>query len=351
MKQLYPLKFEPIFVEKVWGGNKLNKNLNKNVASDVKIGESWEISAVKDRESVVANGFLAGNTIEDLIEIYMGELVGDKIYLKYGVEFPLLFKFIDANDKLSIQVHPDDDTAKHRHYAYGKTEMWYVVDAEPDAEIIVGFNKHLPKSDFINKLDDKSFLDYLNFEKIKKGDVFYIPSGRIHALLKGTMVAEIQQTSDITYRLYDWDRNGLDGEPRELHIDLAFDVIDFSFKDSYKVEYSVIPAQRNLLVANPYFTTNLIEFDKTVVLDYSKVESFVVLMCLEGGIKIDYNGDDEVEVECGETVLLPAEFEFVTLKSETKTKILETYIPFVFLEEDENEEIEQENNLMNNLFN
>lgn len=350
MAQLYPLKFEPIFIEKVWGGNKLNKSLNKKVAEDVKIGESWEISAVKDLETVVANGFLAGNTLEDLIEIYMGELVGDKIYLKYGVEFPLLFKFIDANDKLSIQVHPDDDTAKFRHYAYGKTEMWYVVDAEPDAEMIVGFNKYLPKSEFIDKIEDKSFIDYLNFEKVQKGDVFYIPSGRIHALLKGTIVAEIQQTSDITYRLYDWDRNGLDGKTRELHIDLAFDVIDFSFKDSYKVEYQKLPQQRNMLVANSYFTTNLIVFRNTIILNYSKVESFVVLMCLEGSFKIDYNGDDEVEVVQGEVVMLPAEFEGVTLKTNKQTKLLETYIPFVFLEEDENEESEQEDNLMNSLF-
>lgn len=333
--QLYPIKFKPIFVEKVWGGDRLKKVLNKNVESDAPIGESWELSAVQGNISVVENGFLAGNTIEDIIEIYMGELIGDEVYMKYGVEFPLLFKFIDANDKLSIQVHPDDDTAKYRHYAYGKTEMWYVVDAEPETEMIVGFKKQLPKNEFLKRIEDKSLIDYLNFEKIKKGDAFYIPSGRVHALLTGTLVAEIQQTSDITYRLYDWDRPGLDGKPRELHTDLALDVIDFSFKDSYKTEFDKIPEMRNTIVACPYFTANYVEFDHDTEFDYTKLNSFVVYMCLEGEFEIDYTGEEKVVIKKGETVLIPAEFTGTKLKTNVFTQVLEVYIPFVFLDEDE----------------
>ncbi|MBN2890836.1 MAG: class I mannose-6-phosphate isomerase [Bacteroidales bacterium] len=335
MKQLYPLKFEPIFVEKVWGGSRLNKILDKNIDPLSQIGESWEISAIQGNISVVANGFLAGNSLEDIIEIYMGELVGDDIYLKYGIEFPLLFKFLDVNDKLSIQVHPDDDTAKYRHFAYGKTEMWYMVEAEPDAELIMGFNKQILKSDFISKVEDKSFLDYLNFEKVKQGDVFYIPAGRVHAILKGILLAEIQQTSDITYRLYDWDRPGLDGKPRELHVDLATEVIDFSHKESYKVEYDSTPEQRNTLVACPYFTTNFVEFERSITFDYSKLKSFVVYMCLEGEFDVDYNADEMVNVKKGETVLIPAEFDSITLNTNVKTRLLEVYIPFVYLDGDE----------------
>jgi len=250
----------------------------------------------------------------------------------------LLFKFISACDNLSIQVHPDDDVAKYRHYAYGKTEMWYVVDAEPDAEIIVGFKKHISKDEFLEKVEDGSFLNYLNYEKVEKGNVFYIPPGRIHALLKGVTVAEIQQCSDITYRIYDWNRLGLDGKPRELNIDLAYDVINFSYKDSYKKNYPLVPSYRIPLVENSYFTTNLIDFEAPIDFNYSKIESFVVYFCTEGHFFIRYNDGEKIDVKKGELVLIPAEFEHVFLEPVEKSTILETYIPFVFLEEDaENE--------------
>ncbi len=335
MKKLYPLKFEPIYISKVWGGNKLNNLLNKDTNPDDKIGESWELSAVAERISVVKNGFLQGNSIQDLIEIYMGELVGDQVYMKYGIEFPLLFKFIEADDKLSVQVHPDNDTAKYRHYAYGKTEMWYVVDAEKDAKIIIGLNEPMTKADLLEKINDKTLVDYLNFEKVEKNDVFYIPPGRIHALLKGIVVAEIQQTSDITYRLYDWDRVGLDGKPRNLHIDLALDVINFSVKNSYKTKYQQIPEIRNSLVECPYFTTNLVEFDNPVEFNYSKLDSFVVYMCIEGSCVLRYEMNEEISLEKGETILIPAEIESVVLKPLEHSKIIETYIPFVFVDDDE----------------
>ncbi|MBN2664199.1 MAG: class I mannose-6-phosphate isomerase [Bacteroidales bacterium] len=335
MKKLYPLKFTPILIPKVWGGKKLNTLLKKDLKGSDKIGESWELSAISEFVSVAANGFLEGNSIEDLIEIYMGELVGDQVYMKYGVEFPLLFKFIEANEKLSVQVHPDNEIAKFRHYAYGKTEMWYVVDAEKNSEILVGFKKSLDKSILLKVIEDKTLISYLNFEKIQKGDVFYIPPGRVHALLEGTVVAEIQQTSDITYRLYDWDRVGLDGKPRDLHVDLALDVIDFSVKENNKIKYFPVPESRNALVECPYFTTNLIEFENAVELNYSKLDSFVVYMCLKGEFELVYGIKKSIVVKKGETILVPAEIEHVILKPKEASKILETYIPFVFVDDDE----------------
>lgn len=335
MKKLYPLKFKPVLIPKVWGGKKLNTLLKKDLKGSDKIGESWELSAVSKFESIATNGFLAGNSIQDLIEIYMGELVGDQVYMKYGIEFPLLFKFIEANEKLSVQVHPDNETAKFRHYAYGKTEMWYVVDAEKNSEIIVGFKKSLNKDALIKVIEDKTLIDYLNFEKIQKGDVFYIPPGKVHALLEGTVVAEIQQTSDITYRLYDWDRLGLDGKPRDLHVDLALDVIDFSVKENNKTKYFPVPESRNALVECPYFTTNLIEFENAVELNYSKLDSFVVYMCLEGKFDLVYGDNKSIVIEKGETVLVPAEIEHVILKPKKASKILETYIPFVYIDDED----------------
>lgn len=335
MKELYPMKFEPILVEKVWGGTNLKNLLNKDFDGTDKIGESWELSAVQDRISVVKNGFLSGNTIEDLIEIYMGNLVGDRVYLKYGIELPLLFKFIDANDDLSVQVHPNDELAKYRHYAYGKTEMWYVVEAKENAQLIVGFNKTLDKQKLLETLDKGDITQYLNYEKVKKGDVFYIPPGRVHALLKGITVAEIQQTSDITYRLYDWDRLGLDGKPRDLHIDLALDAIDYSTASSYKVKYDKVPETRNTLVQCPYFTTNLIDFKNEVSFKYNKLDSFVVYMCIEGDFDLIADDAEHLQVIKGDTVLIPAEYENVTLVPKIHSTILETYIPYVYLDEDD----------------
>lgn len=332
MKKLYPIKFEPILFEKVWGGNNLNRLLNKKNPNNLLLGESWEIAQLEDVVSVVKNGYLQDNTLEDLIEIYMNELLGDQVYAKYGLEFPLLFKFIDANDKLSIQLHPDNEVAQYRHNAYGKTEMWYVVDAEPGAQIIIGFKEELDKYSLQEKIDDNTLVDYLKFEDVKRGDVFFIPSGTVHALLKGIVVAEIQQNSDITYRLYDWGRMGLDGVPRQLHVDLALDVVDYQVKDNYRIKYEVEQQSRVQLVACPYFTTNLIEFSYNVEFNYRTLDSFVVYMCLEGRFDLIYNQNEHLSIEKGETVLIPAEFEEVLLKPYENCRVLETYIPFVYVE-------------------
>ncbi|MBT6765533.1 MAG: class I mannose-6-phosphate isomerase, partial [Prolixibacteraceae bacterium] len=203
MNGLYPLKFKPIYHEKIWGGDRLQKVLNKDFGNLPNCGESWEVSGVEGHISVVGNDFLAGNSLQDLVEIYMGDLVGDKVYKKFGIEFPLLIKFIDAEQDLSIQVHPNDELSKKRHNAYGKTEMWYVVDADKGALINSGFNQEVSKKKYLEYFNKGKLTDLLCFEKVNKGDVFFIPAGRVHAIGKGILVAEIQQTSDVTYRIFD----------------------------------------------------------------------------------------------------------------------------------------------------
>ena len=232
---LYPLKFHPILKKKIWGGERLAYKSEKHEES---IGESWEISAVEDNISVVSNGILADNDLQELIEVYMGDLVGDHIYEKFGIEFPLLIKYIDANDDLSIQVHPDDKTAKERHNAYGKTEMWYIVDAEKDASLVLGFNHEIDKATYLQALHHNKLMDLLNVQKVKKGESFFIPAGLVHAIGKGCLIAEIQQTSDITYRIYDYNRKDANGNTRELHTDLATDVIDYSYQPQHRVNYT-----------------------------------------------------------------------------------------------------------------
>ncbi len=323
---LYPLLFKPIFKEKIWGGNRLCTILNKNCDPKRPIGESWEISAVQDNISVVANGFLEGNNLQEIIEIYMTDLVGDKVYYQYGIEFPLLIKFIDANDKLSVQVHPDDNTAKFRHYAYGKTEMWYVLDAEPGAKLYMGWTEDMDKEKLLKALENGTIANYLNEVEVKAGDVLFIPPGRVHALNKGIMVAEIQQTSDITYRLYDWDRVGLDGNPRPLHIDLALDVIDYQAYDNYKIQYEPQLNKTVELVSCDYFTTNILEFNRITEKNYLTLDSFVIYIVLEGYFALEYYKKERIELKKGQTVLLPAEFSDVRLLPFEKSKILEVYI-------------------------
>ena len=324
---LYPLKFAPILKEKIWGGRALETKLNKKLPEGKLIGESWELSGVSGDESIVDNGFLKGNTINELIEIYMGDLLGDKVYEKYGLEFPVLIKFIDANDKLSIQVHPDDETAKKRHNAYGKTEMWYVIDAEKDAKLISGFNKEITKQEYLQHLENGTLEEILNFEDVEKGDVFFIPAGRVHAICKGILLAEIQQTSDITYRIYDWNRVDADGNSRELHTDLALDVIDFKHHENYKTDYSDRKNNPVINIAdNKYFKTNILQFDKAFRKDIYSIDSFIVYILVEGNFVLKYD-EDEIEVNLGETILIPAEMtEIEFVPKSDKVKLLEVYI-------------------------
>lgn len=325
MSELYPLKFTPILKDKIWGGTKLKDVLNKESKSKL-IGESWEISGVEGDISVVSNGFLAGNNLQELIEIYMGELVGDTIYDKFGIEFPLLTKFIDAQDKLSIQVHPDDKMAMERHNAFGKSEMWYVVDADEGADIIIGFNQKVDKAKYLDTFYKLKLPEILNNFKIKTGDSFFIPAGRIHAIMKGTLIAEIQQTSDITYRIYDWDRIDEKGNSRDLHIDLAIDAIDFKDTESPKLDYTLQTNKTSNLKRCNYFTTNILEFDQPLKRDYFLLDSFVIYMCLEGDFSIEYNEGSTIQISKGESVLIPNDLNELVINPKTKAKILEIYI-------------------------
>ncbi|MCX7986234.1 MAG: class I mannose-6-phosphate isomerase [Bacteroidales bacterium] len=322
---LYPLKFKPILKDVLWGGNKLRVLLNKKDASD-QCGESWEISDVPGASSIVANGFLAGNSLNELLEIYMDDLVGESVFERFGDRFPLLIKFIDANDKLSVQVHPDDNMALREHNSWGKTEMWYVVQSEPDAGLIVGFNQPMDQEKYLKYLNEGRLEEILHFEKAQEGDVFFLPAGRVHAIGAGLLIAEIQQTSDITYRIYDWNRVDANGKPRQLHTDLALKAIDFRPIKNIKTHYKPSINQSVELVKCPYFTTNLLEFNQVLEKDYGSVDSFVIYMCLEGEFIIETFNASSVEVSKGETVLIPAEINNLYLKPTPQAKILEVYI-------------------------
>ena len=320
---LYPLKFNPLFEERIWGGDQLRRKMDKKLPEGKLIGESWELSAVPGNVSVVANGKLAGNSLEELIEVYMGELVGDKIYNKFGLLFPLLLKLIDAQDALSIQVHPNDKLALERHNSYGKTEMWYVIDSEKDAELCLGFNRPVTKEEYLRHVADGTLADILARVPVKPDNAYFSPAGAIHAIGKGILIAEIQQTSDITYRVLDWNRVDKNGKGRELHTDLAADAINFAPDQHYDVTHKPEMNRSVNLVECPYFTTNVIEVKGQLVRSYEALDSFVIYMILEGNLTLKWNGGSETAVK-GETILIPACIEQVTLEGEGK--LLEIYI-------------------------
>ena len=325
--ELYPLKFKPIYKERVWGGNQLSAVLNRKIDSKNKIGESWELSAVKGDLSRVTNGFLKGNDIQELIEVYMGELVGDKVFEKYGVELPLLFKLIDSSERLSVQVHPNDELSLERHKAYGKTEMWYVIDAKPNASIYVGFKKEVNKEQFVQHLKNGTLLDIMNVEQAKAGDVFFLPAGRIHAIGEGLLIAEIQQTSDVTYRVYDWGRENNPETAREMHVDLSLDAIDYNVYNNYKSDYVEKHDEAVKLVECLYFTTNLLELSEAKKRDYSLLDSFVAYMCLQASVEIKYNNTASEQITKGETVLIPASLKQIELiPCDGLAKLLEIYV-------------------------
>jgi mannose-6-phosphate isomerase len=326
MEGLYPLKFAPIYKDKIWGGNKIQTVLNKDFSDLPNCGESWELSGVEGNISEVSNGFLAGNTLEELIEVYMGDLVGDHIFDNFGIEFPLLIKFIDANDNLSIQVHPDDELSKKRHNAFGKTEMWYVIQADPGSTLQSGFNQQVDQEQYLEKLEKNELTDILNFEEVAAGDVYFIPAGRVHAIGKGILLAEIQQTSDVTYRIYDYDRRDNEGNPRELHTELALDAIDFTLFPEYKSSYEPKSNESVELAKCKYFTTNVLELNAAIEKDYNQLDSFVIYICLEGELQIETESGSET-VQKGETILIPASIESVRLNPTTASvKLLEVYI-------------------------
>jgi len=322
---LYPLKFEPVLKEIIWGGDEICrfKNLYPQQSG---IGESWEISHVKNNVSIVANGELKGKSLEELINTYQEKLLGESVIERSGATFPLLIKFIDAREPLSIQVHPNDRLAKQRHNSFGKTEMWYVVNAAPGAYLYSGFARELTPEEYVRSLEDDTFINYLQRYKVKSGDVFFLPAGRVHAIGAGCFIAEIQQTSDITYRIYDYNRKDAGGNPRELHTELAKDAIDYKIYSDYKLNY--VPCQQPIqpLVSCPYFTTNLIEGKKDDAVQTSHHDSFSIYICLAGNIQLtDCNGYS-IEILQGETILLPAENQPATLKFNEDGKLIETSV-------------------------
>jgi mannose-6-phosphate isomerase len=325
MNSLYPLKFKPVLKDKIWGGRKIETALHQSFAPLPNCGEMWVLSGVEGNQTTVENGFLAGNELNELVEVYMGDLVGEKIYQKFGNEFPILIKFIDANDWLSIQVHPDDKLAWKRHQSLGKTEMWYILDADESSELIAGFQTKVDIQGYQKHLENKTLKSILNFEKVNTGDVFYIPAGRVHALGPGILLAEIQQTSDVTYRIYDWDRIDAAGMMRELHTELALDAIDFNVYENYKTPYSDKLNETVKLIKSPYFTTHFIHLNKPVKKDYSAIDSFVIYICTEGECEI-ISDDIRYPFKIGEAMLLPATIEFVEIYPKEAVKILEVFM-------------------------
>ncbi len=321
---LYPLKFAPILKDKIWGGTKLKTLFGKPATSD-HLGESWELSGYEGDESVVTNGFLAGNNLAELLEVYMGDLVGDKVFERYGLTFPLLFKLIDANDNLSIQVHPNDEMARTRHNSLGKTEMWYVVDADPGAELIIGFAHDSSKEEYSEAVERGEVERLLQRVPVQRGDVFFIPAGLVHAIGRGVVVAEIQESSDITYRIYDYKRKDANGHERELHVAQALDVINFAASRQPKTPYEPKLNEPVTLVSCDYFTTNTLHFDREVVRDYAPLDSFVAYMCLDGAFTIVCDGS-ETPVQRGETVLVPAAINEVKLVPSQPSTLLEVYV-------------------------
>lgn len=324
MNNLYPLKFHPIPKEKVWGGEKLDKFLNKNFGSK-KMGESWEISDVEGDSSVVSNGKLEGQDLRKLVQTHKSALVGKKVYKNFGDTFPLLIKFIDARENLSVQLHPDDTLAKKRHNSFGKTEMWYIMQADKASGLILGFKEKTDRKTYLRHLKQKKLPQILNFEKVDKGDVFFIEPGLVHAIGSGVLLAEIQQTSDITYRVYDWDRKDLNGKERELHTELALEAINFETKKKPGIHYTEKQNSPVSLVENQYFNTRLLNVSGKIEMNYTRRDSFTIFMALEGKAEINIPGNSPEIIEMGETLLIPACFNQVAIRAE-ESKLLEVCI-------------------------
>ena len=322
---MYPYLFQPILKEIIWGGTDI-RPFKGMTPTQEKIGESWELSHVDGDFSVVTYGADKGKTIDELIREYGESLLGSEVMKRFGTRFPLLIKFIDARDDISIQVHPDDALAEKRHHSFGKTEMWYVIKATSDAALYCGFSQPIDADEYVRRVEDNSIMEVLKRYNVTAGDVFFLPAGRVHAIGAGCFIAEIQQTSNITYRIYDYNRKGADGKGRELHTELAKDAIDYTFQSDYRTHYTSQPGAAVELVQCPYFTTRLLETETPMMRDYATLDSFVVYICMAGSVELRDDNGNELTVSQGQTVLFPATTQSVTLKPAPQTKLLETYI-------------------------
>lgn len=323
---LYPMKFMPLFKNKIWGGNHIQKDLGFDYKPLPNCGEMWILSSVAGSESVIDNGFLKDNTLNEALEIYMTDLVGEHNYQRFGNTFPLLIKIIDANDKLSIQVHPDDALAQQRGMENGKTEMWYILHAAPGAKIIDGFEHTTTREEYQQMLECNQLEQLLHVEYPTDGDTFFIPAGRVHALGAGLLLAEIQQNSDCTYRLYDYNRPDTDGKLRELHTREALDAISFEATTDGKVHYDTTTTDSTTpLVQCPYFTTNLLSLTRPIKKDFSNLDSFVVYLCTRG-IAAIHSSHGITPFRTGECVLIPACMDSIELFPQGNATLLEIYI-------------------------
>ncbi len=320
---LYPLKFKPILKERLWGGTKLKDVLHKPIESDI-TGESWELSGVEGDISEVSNGDLSGTSLQSLMDEHGEALLGKSVVERFGNDFPILIKFIDAKQDLSIQLHPNDELAKERHNSFGKTEMWYIMDADPGAKLIVGFNKDVEKGEYVKSLEEGTLTDLMNYEEVSEGDTFFINTGKIHAIGAGVLLAEIQQTSDVTYRVFDFNRRDREGNLRELHTSLAVDAIDYEKKDDFKVDYPKSLNGINSMVDCPYFKTDFLELTKSMKQDLTQRDSFTIFMCVGGAAQIQ-NDWGSVAITKGETVLVSASSTYVDIDTEG-AKLLEVTI-------------------------
>ncbi len=322
---LYPLKFHPILKEVLWGGDRLakaGKPLPRG-ANSQSIGESWELSGIEGAESVVAEGALADNSLSELLEVYMGELVGDKNYEKYGLEFPVLLKFIDTRDRLSVQVHPSDEFAREMHSSRGKSEMWYIIDAEEDGAIYLDLKHRLSEEEYDRAVEEGSIVEHLNRVPVRKGEAYFVPAGTVHAIDGGVFLAEIQETSDITYRIHDWNRLDRKGHPRELHTALAAEVVRLVPQEGLCITKPSVHNESVEMLSCEQFSVNIIEIDGAIETDYAPLDSFVAYMCVEGEASVRAMGYD-VHLGALETVLIPADATDVTL-SGTGT-LLEVFV-------------------------
>lgn len=323
---MYPLKFEDILRPIIWGGEEISR-FKQLPEIHPGVGESWEISQVGDRVSVVSEGADKGKNLTELIKRDGAALLGKHVAERYGEKFPLLIKFIDAHDNLSIQVHPNDEVAMARHNSFGKTEMWYVIDAKPGAGLYSGFSQQITPEEYVERIKNNTITDVLQFHQVKSGDVFFLPAGRIHAICKGILIAEIQQSSDITYRIYDYDRRDAQGNPRELHVEQSIAAVDFKMYDNLRTQYEARNNDAVTLVECPFFETNLIEVDKSVKRPVAAHDSFVIYMCMGGKVRLTDNNGYTITLHQGQTSLVPASLKSVTIEAESPAKLLECYIP------------------------
>lgn len=325
---LYPIKFKPRIKERIWGGSAILRKKGSaasRLAKDRLYGESWDLSSVKGDISVVANGLLKGNNLEEIIEVYMGDMVGERNFERYGLEFPLLVKYLDCNDRLSVQVHPDDALAEERHGSFGKTEAWYVVDCKPGAALYLGFkNREITREQYIAAVAESRLEQELNRIEVKPGDVFFIPAGTVHALGAGIEVVEVQQTSDVTYRIYDWDRVDASGKGRELHTALAVDAIDFEADaEELHRRYTLRASEEATVVESPYFNMVIHDVAQHKELDHSSYDTFIIYICLAGELRITADGHEE-HLADGELVLVPAALNDIVV--EGQGRMMEVYI-------------------------